>query len=484
MPMVEICTETREDTSESCRRVHNRNMERLDAWYTDKRSDCRSWCTCRAARFWTWPCCVAQGICLAGLAVAYGAAVAALAVALAGCLAVAIIVTVVCYVSYLIGAVVLKIAELFILLTVWLLRIGSRFFCGISGSCCQPATASAEGFRYPAWDLDDDSTGRPERSESRMFADRVASPARLRLQYLGTNSIHISDGDVDVLIDPYFTRAEVPPVSLVLCGSKQMESNPEIIATVLQGAGITKADAIVLTHSHYDHILDVVNVAHYLAEQNDGVYPAIIGSASVAHVCRGGGIPETSLVLVDQAVPHQHSYSVGASGEFEVQLFPGRHIYLPIVRAFIGGAITQELEPPIDLFNLKEGGTFAICIRHEWGTFLSLGSAASVAGALNDVGPVDYLILGIAGLDNPHTRIWNYMQLRGRERFYRETVEAVSPTKVFFSHWDDFNNPLDRAYPEWYKSPVDSWNFFVLMNPGLVPAFLPIGGYVNLEELY
>lgn len=476
----EFCVETREDISDSCRSFYHRNKTDLDSWYERQMRDCRSFCTCNGWP-WRWPCCVARGACLAGIAVAYGVSVAAIAVAYAACLAAAIIVHVVCYIVVVLIAVVLELVELIIVIVIRVLRFFAGIICGIGGFCCKTATVSGNDFIYPDGYLNDDRAGKPENSDGHMFASRTDSPSGLRMQYLGTNSIHISDGDTNILIDPYFTRPNIPKSHLLLCQTKLIESNREIIEKVLNGAGITSVDAIVLTHSHYDHALDVVEVARYLADQNAGTYPTIIGSRSVFHICRGGGIPEEDIIIINQFKPEQETYRFQ---RFNIQLFRGKHINLPVAGSFISGTITTDLTPPVNLFDFKEGGIFSIYIRHEWGNILNLGSANFLKGALDSVNNVDVLILGIAGLDIGAVHVFDDFHVYNKDNFYSEVVVKTRPGHIYFSHWDDYNEPLDREYPEWYENPIESRDFFISKNPDLPPLFLPIGGYIDLQSLY
>lgn len=486
----EFCTETREDISDSCHSFYNRSTSELRDWYERKKHDCRTFCTCNGWP-WRWPCCVARAACLAGLAIAYGVSEAALAVAYAACLAAAIIVHVVCVIIVTIVTIVLEVFEFIVVVFFFLARIISGIICGATGWCCNMATVSGSDFVFADGYENDDSIGKPENSDSDIFASRTSSPSGLRLQYLGTNSLHISDGETDILVDPYFSRPEIPTAQLLFCQRKLLQSNREVVEKVLDGTGILKAEAIVLTHTHFDHALDVVEVWNYLVEQIDAneeieerVYPKIIGSRSTWHLCRGGGIPDEYIEIVDQDAPEQESYEFN---EFTIQLFRGKHINLPVAGAFVSGTIGFDLTPPVDLFDMKEGGTFSIYVSHELGTILNLGSANYLAGALGAVNNVDHLILGVAGFDSLGVHIFDDFQLYNKDNFYREVVTATNPGQIYFSHWDDYHKQLSLNYPSWYKTPTDTRDFFIEKNESLVPLFLPIGGYINLEpevEIY
>jgi len=469
----EFCIETIEDRSDECRSFWNQSIADLKSWYAKRKNDCKS-CTCNGWP-WRWPCCVKRALCLGAVSVAYVIAIGAIAVAYVACLASAIIRHIFCYVI----AELIEFFEDILVFLIGFFRPKIAIICNIFGLCCNPATVSGKSFTYPTRYIKDDRAGKPKNSDGDIFASRTNSPADLRLQYLGTNSIHISDGDTTILIDPYFTRPKISQSALVLCQTKMIKSNQEIIKKVLgrDGANITSVDAIVLTHSHYDHALDVVEVAKYIADQNHGVYPKIIGSKSTFHICRGGGIPEKYLMVVDQFRSDSEIFSFN---RFDIQLFRGKHINLPVVGSFINGSITTDLVQPANLFDFKEGGIFSIYIQHECGNILNLGSANFLKGALDSVNNVDFLILGIAGFEKDIVHAFDNLDMNNKDNFYSEVVVKTRPSQVYFSHWDDFNEPLDREYPKWYYNPIESRDFFISKNPDLPPLFLPVGGYIDL----
>ena len=131
------------------------------------------------------------------------------------------------------------------------------------------------------------------------------------------------------------------------------------------------------------------------------------------------------------------SFSVN---DFTVTFVKGRHatiLGMPVVP----GRIRRELRLPCSFTQLREGEhTYCIKIEHELGSILNLGSANFLPGSLGNV-PADYLILGIAGYDSKFSGSF-------QADFFDEVVRRTDPKRVFFSHWDDFGEPLDRP-PKW-----------------------------------
>lgn len=94
----------------------------------------------------------------------------------------------------------------------------------------------------------------------------------------------MSDGTTVVLIDPYLSRLRrVTPNDDVLPGDTRKLFNRD--------DAITKADYIILTHTHSDHGLDLP----YIALKTGAM---VIGRDSTCTVARAYGVPHNKLVSV------------------------------------------------------------------------------------------------------------------------------------------------------------------------------------------
>lgn len=269
---------------------------------------------------------------------------------------------------------------------------------------------------------------------------------KLSIQFLGTNSIFITDGKSSLLIDPYFTRPNIP--TLRIATSKfictEIKPNRKIIDATLKAAGIDKVDAILTTHSHYDHALDVAMVSHVLASQNNGQHPKLYGSSSIKNVGLGGGLLAQDIETVEVEKP----YYIGG---FCITFLKGKHLNIPI--ASIGspplnGHISKPLVPPARLSDYKKGEIYNIYIEHRCATILNQGSANFIKDSFDNYFQgkrVNYLLLGIAAMSSGLNKLFAN---NWKENYYKEVVEATNPERVFLTHWDDFNRYLDND-PKW-----------------------------------
>lgn len=239
---------------------------------------------------------------------------------------------------------------------------------------------------------------------------QLVGPA-LYATWFGTTGVLLSDGEHAVMVDPFFTR---PPGFINMLANQPIEPNEALIKRWLDHAGVKKLDAVLVSHSHYDHAMD----AGVVAKLTDA---PLLGSSSTAFIGLGSGLPVSQVRVIKPGQDMKY-------GPFTITFIRSKHAGAtggtPI------GDITSPLVPPARYLDYKQGGTYAIVIQHPRGSVMLHGSAGFVPGELQDY-KADVVFLGIA--------------IRGNlEDYLHETVDAVGATRVIPTHWDDFTLPLDE----------------------------------------
>jgi L-ascorbate metabolism protein UlaG (beta-lactamase superfamily) len=256
---------------------------------------------------------------------------------------------------------------------------------------------------------------RPQRDlaliEQHQAAPATPRPGALTARWYGTTALLLSDGEQALMIDPFFSR---PPGVLPMMRNALIEPDAALIKQWLARAGVSHLDAVLVSHSHFDHSMDAGVVA-----RDTGAL--LLGSESTANVGRGAGLDEAQIRVIQPQQPI-------TVGRYTIRFFESRHAGATGGRPT--GDITAPLVPPAHYLDYRLGGAYSILIEHPAGRVLHHGSAGFVEGALRGQ-HADIVFLGAALIgDLP--------------KYLHETVDAVGAKQVVLTHWDDFTGGLDQ----------------------------------------
>lgn len=163
----------------------------------------------------------------------------------------------------------------------------------------------------------------------------MSSPA-ITLRWLGVAGIEICYGDEILLVDPFLTR---PPFWRLFAG--RVQPNRALIATTLP-----QADLILVSHAHYDHLMDVPQVAR----QSGALVHGSANTCALLQVC---GVPNEQIRQV-------HSGERIMVGSFKVEFIPAQHIRIP---GYSDGKLRPGLRPPLRLRDYVMDESFSFLIQ-------------------------------------------------------------------------------------------------------------------------
>jgi L-ascorbate metabolism protein UlaG (beta-lactamase superfamily) len=272
-----------------------------------------------------------------------------------------------------------------------------------------------------AWLLNDRpslaSIGPPAPALDDLPADSVT------VTWFGVTTLLFDDGETQLLIDGFFSRPSLADAVFEV----PVSSHAAQINYVMDEYQMRRLAAIIPSHSHYDHAMDIGALANRSSA-------SILGSPSSAQVARGAGVPEDQIVVAAEGEPYEF-------GDFTVTLIRSLHAPLGWGGATpLPGTIDEPLRQPAPVSAWRAGASYSVVVDHPLGRTLVQGSAGFIEGALAGI-RADVVMLGVFGLEglgNEYT-----------ERYWRELVTATGASRVFPIHFDDATLPLGdgRAFP-------------------------------------
>lgn len=227
-----------------------------------------------------------------------------------------------------------------------------------------------------------------------------------QVTWTGAAGLKLRDRDRTILIDPYFTR-----VSILKTLFGPIAPDRGAIDAGL--SAIEKIAAIIVSHTHSDHVLDVP----VIAPRCEG---KIVGSQSLETLMTLSGLPGRATVCAGgETVDLAHGSSV--------TMIPSAHGLVAMGKVPFGGEIRATNILPMKAGGYRVGAVFAPKVKIGDRTFLHIGSANFIASELQGH-RCDVLFLCVAG----------WKKVKG---YPEQVIDLTCPQTVVLIHYDDFSKP-------------------------------------------
>jgi L-ascorbate metabolism protein UlaG (beta-lactamase superfamily) len=225
-----------------------------------------------------------------------------------------------------------------------------------------------------------------------------ASP--VSLTYLGVAGWQVTEGSHVLLVDPFFSR--VAPDH----GSDPVTPDANLIARYAPPT----ADAILVSHSHYDHLLDVPTIARKTGA-------IVVGTESTRNLLRAAEVPETQIDVT------------GGGGEtFQLGPFSVRAVRsLHSVLGLPSTPIPPGVALPLAKDAYTEGGTLAYLVRAEGRSIVFLATANFIESEIDGLRP-DVAVVAVYVREKVPDYTCRLMRALGRPRLVL--------TNHFDAHWE------------------------------------------------
>lgn len=235
---------------------------------------------------------------------------------------------------------------------------------------------------------------------------------RVQFRWLGVNGLALLARGQVLGIDPYFTRI---PFRRLWFG--RLEPNRSLIAQA-----IPTCHSILVTHAHWDHLMDVPEVM-----RNTGA--VAFGSHNTCHLLAAHGIPKHRM----REVGIGDRFVVGAC---EVEVRAAQHITTP---GFSPGELPADPQPPLKARDYRMDACYCYRISVEGFRLMTdPGEGVTVAGQAE--------VLCVSPFHKPV--------------YYEHMLDEVRPRLVIPVHWDDMFRPLEKPLrpmlspPRWSVPPL------------------------------
>ncbi|HVV12883.1 MBL fold metallo-hydrolase [Amycolatopsis sp.] len=260
-----------------------------------------------------------------------------------------------------------------------------------------------------------------------LAAATPASTGAVTLRWWGNNGWEIRlPGGRTVLIDPWLTRFKTGTYTPAGADPATPLSVDTALIDHYVDSGELRADHILVTHGHYDHLTDIP----YLAKKTGAT---VLGTETHLNLLSALGAPED-----------QFGLAAGGEyldfGDYTIRVLRSLHsesgtratVPFPGTRPGLGEA---KLPKPTVIRDLVEGGTLAYQVSGGGVSVLDFGGSNYVESELAGLRPD--VVMVPAGGGKIHDYVSRLLRVTGQPRY------------VLPPHWDDFDYPLSEPARDW-----------------------------------
>lgn len=243
--------------------------------------------------------------------------------------------------------------------------------------------------------------------------ESIKKSGSISVQWLGVSGIYLHDGKTGILIDPFLSR---PRFTQIIKGYP-LEPNRNLIAGWLRQNLIKNTEYILVSHSHYDHIMDALEFTRQINGK-------LVGSRSTGNLGIGYGLKPEQIITVKPG-------DEISLKKFKIKFLESSHSPLFTGKVPYAGAVDKPPKFPITASDYKLGTVFSFLLNHPYKKIIHHGSAGYLPGMYDGI-TTDVLFLGIIGR-------------RGTLDYLVNTALTLKTKVLYPVHFDNLFKPLSSG---------------------------------------
>jgi L-ascorbate metabolism protein UlaG (beta-lactamase superfamily) len=253
--------------------------------------------------------------------------------------------------------------------------------------------------------------------EARLGSASATRP--IRAMWLGIAGLLITDGETTLLFDPVMSRPQLRHWLF----NQRFQADESKVVDGLNRAGVQKADAIFVSHEHFDHSVDAALVSRLTRA-------TVYGGDSLSVVAQKNEFP-----VQFQKISDHESIQLG---QFTVTPYSRHHpaIFYALDWRFLPGPVPADFD--FKFYQYREGEVWGYRVEHPAGHILIDQGSHFFEGNAKRGRPVDVYFVGVANKKSIEDLIQN-------------NIERVAPQLVVPLHYDAFF--LDWSWLEGKEMP-------------------------------
>lgn len=242
---------------------------------------------------------------------------------------------------------------------------------------------------------------------------------QVRARFMGVSTVLLDDGKDQILLDGFFSRPD---------GLKLVHPKPDrdVIKRAMTRSGITRLSAVLVAHSHHDHVLDTADVIVQAGrDRPDRV--VLMGSWSVYNVVKGR-VPSAPWLFVR---PPTSAATAMQVGDFRIWAIETPHSPSNLTT----GPVEHVLGPDPSLLDYRRGPNYSYVVQHGDLQILLYPSAHAPAGKLPDTIRPDVIFLGVGNMGDASDE--------DIDDYWSAVARATDAPLVIPVHWDSVRQALE-----------------------------------------